>query len=680
MSKRPPRHSPDLSSPPWWFLPFLFLTAFGVYTLTLNPALFRNDSPETITACFALGVSHPPGYPLHTLLGRLFALNQIGNPAMTLNFFSAFLGSLGVCLFALNLWTLLKTPFPEPKTNKDIGRFFLTAVCLIGGLCFAFSKSYWSVSLAAKGGIYNFQVVLELGFLFYFQLWVQSLQKKAGLTVMKNSYFLVFIFVLGLTNHWPTQLLLTWALVITGLAYRRSTYFRLFQNLRWKHISTALTVSILVLSLYLYLPLRAHLNPALNFGNPSTFRGFVFSLTRAKYFKTETISFFLPTALSTIQGKGNYLSDRFETEFSILFSFLAIPGFLVLWRQKLKKELLFLLALLLTTLLANLFYLQVLPIEYWHMDDHLMTLNWVTALLCSAGLFFPFKTFRLKGLAKYLWCLLLALLPIFTFNQNLSLNDQKKQFLFWGYGMEALKSLDGHAIYYAESDYDYFSTLYLQNVEHKRPDVDLKAASFLTELDWKNLLTRLSPDNDNPPRPIYFAFPNGTFMTDYLQRSGSPFFKPSGTVIELNPSESIQKREKLQPLEELWELDLAPECRHPNPINGLLLELCAHPYLNMANYMKLKNDFSHWDSYYLRALSLIPDPEWRAKEWSNKAEGDLKSGSLQLAVQDYVASSQEYFLSGRVGESRDNLQKALELDPRNPGLHQLITGFNQALK
>ena len=41
------------------------------YLLTLSPTVPLEDGGEMIRAAFTLGVTHPPGYPLYTLLGRL---------------------------------------------------------------------------------------------------------------------------------------------------------------------------------------------------------------------------------------------------------------------------------------------------------------------------------------------------------------------------------------------------------------------------------------------------------------------------------------------------------------------------------------------------------------------------------------------------------------------------------
>src|SRR5437588_516850 len=50
------------------------LVAFAVYLRTLAPSVPPGDSPDLITAAVVLGVPHPPGYPLFTILGHLFSL------------------------------------------------------------------------------------------------------------------------------------------------------------------------------------------------------------------------------------------------------------------------------------------------------------------------------------------------------------------------------------------------------------------------------------------------------------------------------------------------------------------------------------------------------------------------------------------------------------------------------
>lgn len=78
------------------------LLALIVYVLTLAPTVTSEDSGELITAAYHLGVPHPPGYPLWCLLGKVFSLFPVSNPAWRLNLMSAVFG--GVTVLLLLLW------------------------------------------------------------------------------------------------------------------------------------------------------------------------------------------------------------------------------------------------------------------------------------------------------------------------------------------------------------------------------------------------------------------------------------------------------------------------------------------------------------------------------------------------------------------------------------------------
>ena len=50
------------------------LVALGGYLSTLCPTIFVGDSGELAWAAASLGIAHPPGFPLWTLLGRVAVL------------------------------------------------------------------------------------------------------------------------------------------------------------------------------------------------------------------------------------------------------------------------------------------------------------------------------------------------------------------------------------------------------------------------------------------------------------------------------------------------------------------------------------------------------------------------------------------------------------------------------
>jgi len=58
----------------------VFILLFGFYAHGVNPTFNADDSPETAACAATLGIQHPPGYPLHLLVGRLFVMALPGNP------------------------------------------------------------------------------------------------------------------------------------------------------------------------------------------------------------------------------------------------------------------------------------------------------------------------------------------------------------------------------------------------------------------------------------------------------------------------------------------------------------------------------------------------------------------------------------------------------------------------
>ena len=74
---------------------------FAVYFYTLAPTVVGGDSGELITAAHTLGVVHPPGYPLYTVLTKLFTLLPFGEIAWRVNLLSAVSGALAAALLCL---------------------------------------------------------------------------------------------------------------------------------------------------------------------------------------------------------------------------------------------------------------------------------------------------------------------------------------------------------------------------------------------------------------------------------------------------------------------------------------------------------------------------------------------------------------------------------------------------
>ena len=89
----------------------LGVAVLAIYVRTLAPTVAGGDSGELITVAHTLGVAHPPGYPLYTLLAKLFTLLPAGTIAWRVNLFSAVCGAgaatilfLAVARWSGSLW------------------------------------------------------------------------------------------------------------------------------------------------------------------------------------------------------------------------------------------------------------------------------------------------------------------------------------------------------------------------------------------------------------------------------------------------------------------------------------------------------------------------------------------------------------------------------------------------
>ncbi len=88
---------------------FVFLVTFAVFIKTLAPTVWFIDSGELAAVASTLGIAHPTGYPLFTLIGHLFSILPISKSEVyNLNLMSAFFCSLASFMFVFFLNYVLK--------------------------------------------------------------------------------------------------------------------------------------------------------------------------------------------------------------------------------------------------------------------------------------------------------------------------------------------------------------------------------------------------------------------------------------------------------------------------------------------------------------------------------------------------------------------------------------------
>lgn len=259
----------------------LSAACFLLYSLTCCPTVYTGDSGELIAASATAGIAHPTGFPLYTLAARLGTLLvPAGEPALGVNLLSAFLAALSTAALFL---ALRRTPGAA-------------AGALPAAVLFALSASNWGHAATARvysSGILVFAVLLLLIFEWRFRsgdarlLVLASFVFGVGtgthvLVTLAVPAFLLLLLPIGGGLHWvggssPGGSRETAGTPPGGL-YRTGA-----PSIRLQVILAATTAAAAGASIYLYLPIRASLDPLVAWGEPSTLSA-VFDFVTQKEF------------------------------------------------------------------------------------------------------------------------------------------------------------------------------------------------------------------------------------------------------------------------------------------------------------------------------------------------------------------------------------------------------------
>lgn len=225
-----------------------FAAAF--YILTMMPTVGLIDSGELALACAEPGIAHPTGYPLYTLIGRIFVMFTGAEPVVATNFFSAICG--GASVFVLFMIAILILDESQKKLRSFAKILIASGIALI----FGFSATMWEVSTETE--VYALEMAMDFTALYFLLRWWL---KKDFRDLLGAS----FIFGLAFGVHMMTVLFAPAALFV--LADSR-------KHLNIRKLTFAGLLFVLGLSIYLYLPIRAGTSPYANFGDPSSWGRF----------------------------------------------------------------------------------------------------------------------------------------------------------------------------------------------------------------------------------------------------------------------------------------------------------------------------------------------------------------------------------------------------------------------
>jgi hypothetical protein len=226
----------------------VFVLVLILYLGTLAPTVLYLQDPKLLDAVMlqmqvsVLGITHPTGYPTYLMLTHLFTYLPFGDPAYRVNLGSAVYAALAVvAVYAAGLL---------------LSRRVVAAAS--GALAFGLGTALWSQAVIAE--VYTLNALLVSVTIVVLLLWREY---------RKDRYLLLSASLLGLclTNHLTSGLLLPASLLFVALVdWRRLVDVRLVLGGVW--------LFLLGLTPYLYLPIRAAMDPPMEANNPTDFGRF----------------------------------------------------------------------------------------------------------------------------------------------------------------------------------------------------------------------------------------------------------------------------------------------------------------------------------------------------------------------------------------------------------------------
>jgi len=455
-----------------------FIISFGVYCLTLAPTVTLEDSGELAVASDYLGVPHPPGYPIWSLLTWFFQwifgwvrYYNHPNPAWSVALASAFFGAAACGVLALLISRSGADMVRSMKhATKVLGYKTETLLCWVGGvaggLLLAFSPVLWSQSVIVE--VYSLNALFQILIMLLTYMWMCRPKED------KYLYVTAFLFGLGLTNH-QTLLFLAPGL-LAAIWFRDRRLFRdsiaaLFivvagyliwkvsimpehlnpEQLRSKHLTTTLALifmvapaglflierkimtewkrvltigalAILGFSFYAYLPFSSEQNPPINWGYPRTPEGFKHAITRGQYEKITPTDIFSKKFIFQIN---TYIKDL-GNQFTWFIALLGLVTFAFIGKIDRRGR-----TWLITTIWTFM-SLSIVLVVFLNPQLDIQTLfiqrvqliqsHAVYALWLGYGLIFSLMFIETllggKGMVKFAAVVLAALLPLVLIWQN----------------------------------------------------------------------------------------------------------------------------------------------------------------------------------------------------------------------------------------------------------------------
>src|SRR6266536_756861 len=332
---------------------------FILYALTLAPTTQFWDASEYITAAHALGIPHPPGSALFVIVAHAWGLLPLASDyARRINLLAAVTSAA-----AAGFWFLIGERWLRAIVPAAPWRRLLAGAGAVVG---ATEFSVLNLSVMNEK-VYTISVLSIALVLWLIVRWGDQ---PAGSRRDNTLVLIVYLIALSATNH-LMGVLVAPAVVMYVLATDPAAL------VRPRFLVAAALVAAVGTSVHLYLPIRAHFDPYLNQGEPTTWPALQAVLTRVQFGKPSVLDNPMyppgpdnPGHTLTLYGQQllnfvQYVTWQFGRDWvggvqralALVFAALGLLGARQHWRVE-RRSALAMTTLVVTLTLALVFYLN----------------------------------------------------------------------------------------------------------------------------------------------------------------------------------------------------------------------------------------------------------------------------------------------------------------------------------
>ncbi|MCL5036217.1 MAG: DUF2723 domain-containing protein [Chloroflexi bacterium] len=592
-----------------------FLLPFSIYIFFLCPTIAAGDSGELINCAAFLGIPHPPGYPLFTMLGHIFTWLPVNSIAWRVNLSSAAFCALA-CLFVyLSLFRL------TGRVWASVG----------GALGLAFSRFFWHYAEVAEVFPLNNLFVALLTYLAVMikdSVTESGTGRKSGLKASPHTRKMFWLFCLffgmSLTNH--QTIILLFPAFLFFLWFSAPVIFK-----EWKTFGTGVLIFILGLLPYIYAPISASTGPPVNWDNPTTLRDFKRLVTREDFGSLSLLSkeseLRAPTSrLSQVPAFLGTLWQQF-TPFGLV---LAVLGMLGAYRRKIFQG-----YLALAFFFGGLFFVVFanMPIQNKLLFGVLHRFYLMPAVILSFWIGLGIENIAVwmedkkvsRAAAGAVPAALVILLFIWQFASNHEEADFRNNYLAEDFVHNLMMALPQNSLFFVHGDVASMGMDYLQMVQGERPDVITMDQEKLTYEWFYDEMKKRYPDitlrgerydgvnvfnfhliSDNiQKRPVIFMdFKEESYKQAYraIPLGLAYMMLPLNTPYSLVQAEETMNRLYSQFQKRGWDRKYPPTSFEYD-----IIKFYARPYFRLGYEFANEGNDVKAAEYYKKAMEYDPD-------------------------------------------------------------------------